>query len=67
MVLRSHEQGVGPDSGAAGFEDLYRRTCGGMLALAIATVRNRSLAEDLVQDAYGHRTRTDSCGRSGRP
>jgi DNA-directed RNA polymerase specialized sigma24 family protein len=31
---------------------LYRRTYGGMLAVAIATVRHRSLAEDLVQDAY---------------
>jgi RNA polymerase sigma factor (sigma-70 family) len=50
--LRSHEQGVSPDPGAAGFEDLYRRTYGGMLAVAIATVRHRSLAEDLVQDAY---------------
>jgi RNA polymerase sigma-70 factor (sigma-E family) len=51
-ALRSHEQGVGPDPGEAGFEDLYRRTYGGLLALAVATVRNRSLAEDLVQDAY---------------
>jgi RNA polymerase sigma factor (sigma-70 family) len=51
-VSRSHEQGVSPDPGVAVFEDLYRRSYGGMLAVAIATVRNRSLAEDLVQDAY---------------
>jgi RNA polymerase sigma-70 factor (sigma-E family) len=51
-ALRSHEQGVGPGAGEAGFEDLYRRTYGGLLALAVATVSNRSLAEDLVQDAY---------------
>jgi RNA polymerase sigma factor (sigma-70 family) len=51
-ALRSHEQSVGPDPGEAGFEDLYRRTYGGLLAVAIAAVRNRSLAEDLVQDTY---------------
>jgi RNA polymerase sigma factor (sigma-70 family) len=51
-ALRRHEQDAGPDPGEAGFEDLYRRTYGGLLALAIATVRNRPLAEDLVQDAY---------------
>jgi RNA polymerase sigma factor (sigma-70 family) len=51
-ALRSHERGVGPEPREAGFEDLYRRTYGGVLALAVATVRNRSLAEDLVQDAY---------------
>jgi RNA polymerase sigma factor (sigma-70 family) len=51
-TLRSDEQGVGPDRGEAGFEALYRRTYGGLLALAVATVRNRSLAEDLVQDSY---------------
>ena len=50
--MRSDEQGVGPDPGEAGFEDLYRRTYGSLLALAVATVRDRSLAEDLVQDAY---------------
>src|SRR5882724_2189465 len=51
-VLRKPQQGVGPVSVEAGFEDLYRRTYGGMLATAVATVRNRALAEDLVQDAY---------------
>jgi RNA polymerase sigma factor (sigma-70 family) len=51
-ALSDHEQGVGPARVDAGFEDLYRRTYGGLLAMAIATVRNRPLAEDLVQDAY---------------
>jgi RNA polymerase sigma factor (sigma-70 family) len=51
-VSRSHEQRAGPDPGVAGFDDLYRRSYGGMLAVAVATVRNRSLAEDLVHDAY---------------
>lgn len=45
-------QPAGPDPSEAGFEDVYRRTYGQMLALAIATVRSRPLAEDLVQDAY---------------
>jgi RNA polymerase sigma factor (sigma-70 family) len=51
-ALREPQQGAGPGSVDAGFEDLYRRTYGGMLAVAIATVRNRPWAEDLVQDAY---------------
>jgi RNA polymerase sigma factor (sigma-70 family) len=51
-VSGSHEQRVGLDSGVAGFEDLYRRSYGGMLAVAVATVRDRWLAEDLVHDAY---------------
>ncbi len=51
-MSESHEQRVGPGSGVAGFEDLYRRSYGGMLAVAVATVRDRSLAEDLVHDAY---------------
>ncbi len=50
--LRRDEDVVGPDATYAGFDDLYRRTYSGVLALAMATVRNRSLAEDLVQDAY---------------
>ena len=40
------------DSCLASFEELYRSTYGGMLALAIATVHDRSTAEDLVQDAF---------------
>lgn len=49
--LKCPERG-NPDRDEAAFEDLYRRTYGGLLALAVATVRNRSLAEDLVHDAY---------------
>lgn len=52
IEVRSEEHVAGPDRGQAGFDDLYRRTYGGVMALAMATVRNRSLAEDLVQDAY---------------
>lgn len=44
--------GQDQDTGLASFEELYRTTYGGMLALAIATLRDRSSAEDLVQDAY---------------
>lgn len=44
--------GQDQDSGLASFEELYRTTYGGMLALAVATLRDRSTAEDLVQDAY---------------
>lgn len=51
-ALSNHGPAVGPDPGETGFEDLYRRTYGGLLALAMATVRNRSYADDLVQDAY---------------
>ena len=40
------------DAVDAGFEELYRRTYRGLLATAVATVRNRALAEDLVHDAY---------------
>lgn len=50
--LENLDLDVEPDQGAVAFEDLYRRTYGGALALAIATVRDRSLAEDLVHDAY---------------
>lgn len=50
-ALRSHKQDAGPDR-SAGFEDLYRQTYGGMLTLAVATVSDRAVAEDLVQDAY---------------
>jgi RNA polymerase sigma-70 factor (sigma-E family) len=51
-TLKSYEEGGSPDPGQAGFEELYRCTYGGLLALAVAIVRDRSLAEDLVHDAY---------------
>lgn len=51
-TLGGQERDAGPDPSTAGFEDLYRSAYGGMVALAIATVRDRSTAEDIVQDAY---------------
>lgn len=49
---RSDKHVMGLDPVQVAFEDLYRRTYGSVMALAMATVRNRALAEDLVQDAY---------------
>lgn len=43
---------AGPALGEAEFADLYTRTYGRVLALAVATVRSRSIAEDVVHDAY---------------
>lgn len=49
MVNGSTESSNAAD---AAFEEVYRRTYPQMMALAVATTRNRSLAEDAVHDAY---------------
>lgn len=58
--MRRDEDVVGADTADAAFDALYRRTYGGLLALAMATVRSRAVAEDRVHDAYAqlwtHRT-----------
>lgn len=36
----------------AAFRDLYGRTCAKLLGVALRIVRDRSVAEDVVQDAY---------------
>ncbi|WP_186526384.1 RNA polymerase sigma factor [Leekyejoonella antrihumi] len=43
---------LGSDQAQAAFERLYRDSYGGLMAIAMATVRERTLAEDMVHDAY---------------
>ncbi|WP_374512368.1 RNA polymerase sigma factor [Terrabacter sp. Ter38] len=58
--VRRDEDVVGTDAAQSAFDALYRRTYAGLLALAVATVGSRSVAEDRVHDAYAqlwtHRT-----------
>ncbi|WP_353953730.1 sigma-70 family RNA polymerase sigma factor [Knoellia sp. S7-12] len=50
--MKHSEAGAAPALAGAAFEDVYLRTYGHLMAVAVATVRDRDLAEDLVQDTY---------------
>lgn len=43
---------AGPDRARDAFELLYRESYGRLMSVAMATVRDRALAEDMVHEAY---------------
>ncbi len=51
MVTDSNTD-VGPDRARVAFELLYRESYGRLMSVAMATVRDRALAEDMVHEAY---------------